>query len=193
MDRGFFVTRRETRFRDILDGLSNTIACGEIVTDNNTLEINTVVINRGSNAAFFSDPAVCEDTIDPARPQFHVAGTNANNWATSQRHGMRWADGRPVMSSVTTIMPPNGVSCSWSGDGSDCMVAMGSRHQGGAHVLMGDGAVRFITDSIDAGNTNANAPNWPVRSSTTLPGMQSPYGLWGALGTKAMKETAGLE
>ncbi|PHQ36514.1 DUF1559 domain-containing protein [Rhodopirellula bahusiensis] len=193
MDRGFFVTRRETRFRDVLDGLSNTIACGEIVTDNNTLEINTVVINRGSNAAFFSDPAVCEDTIDPNRPQFHVAGTNANNWATSQRHGMRWADGRPVMSSVNTIMGPNGVSCAYAGDGSDCMVTVGSRHQGGAHVLMGDGAVRFITDSIDAGNSRANSPNWPVGSSTTLPGMQSPYGLWGALGTKAAKETEGLE
>ncbi|MCC9655453.1 DUF1559 domain-containing protein [Rhodopirellula halodulae] len=193
MDRGFFVTRVQTRFRDVLDGLSNTIACGEIVVDNNTLEINTVVVNRNRNAAFFSEPAVCEDTIDPARPQFHVAGTNANRWDISQRRGMRWADGRPVMSSVTTIMPPNGVSCSWAGDGSDCMVTVGSRHQGGAHVLMGDGAVRFITDSIEAGNSRANAPNWPVGSSTTPPGARSPYGLWGALGTKAMKETQGLE
>ncbi len=191
-NRGFFQTRYQTSFRDILDGLSNTIACGEIVTDNNTLEVVATVVNRGSNAQFFITPVTCEDTIDPDRPQFHRAGTAANNWNTSQRKGMRWADGRPVMSSVTTIMPPNKVSCAYSGDGSDGMFTVGSRHQGGAHVLMGDGAVKFITDSIEAGNKSANSPNWPVGTSTTAPGAKSPYGLWGALGTRGSKESVTL-
>ncbi len=31
--RGFFVARQAMRFRDVLDGLSNTVACGEIATD----------------------------------------------------------------------------------------------------------------------------------------------------------------
>tara|TARA_A100001391_G_scaffold197256_1_gene177015 strand:- start:395 stop:1552 length:1158 start_codon:yes stop_codon:yes gene_type:complete len=189
MDRGVFVTRMPTKFRDILDGLSNTIACAEIVVDSNTLEVLSTVVNRGNDAAFFSNPLVCEDTIDPQRPQFHVAGTNANNWGTSQRKGMRWADGRPVMSSVTTIMPPNRVSCSWAGDGSDGMFTASSRHQGGCHVLMGDGAVKFITESIESGNLNSTTPNWPAGSSAVPPGSASPYGLWGALGTKASRET----
>ena len=30
-----------------------------------------------------------------------------------------------------------------------------SRHQGGAHVLMGDGAVIFMTDSVEAGDQDA--------------------------------------
>ena len=189
MDRGVFVTRRVTKFRDILDGLSNTIACGEIVVDNNQLEVKATVVNRGNDAAFFENPSVCEDTIDPERPQFHVAGTNANNWSTSQRKGMRWCDGRPVLSSVTTIMPPNGVSCSWGGDGSDGMFTMGSRHSGGCHVLMADGSVKFVTESIDAGDKTANAPNWPTGSPPVPPGSKSPYGVWGAMGTKAAKET----
>ena len=188
-NRGFFQTRRATKFRDILDGLSNTIACGEICVDNNTLEVRATVVNRGSNAAFFLSPIVCEDTIDPERPAFHLPGTNANNFSTSQRKGMRWADGRPVLSSVTTIMPPNRVSCSWSGDGSDGMFTVGSRHPGGAHVLMGDGSVTFITDSIDAGNLSANSPAWPVNASTTPPGGKSPYGLWGALGFQGKRRT----
>ncbi len=191
-NRGFFQTRFATGFRDILDGLSNTIACGEIVTDNNTLEVIATVVNRGSNAQFFITPVSCESTIDPAAPQFHLSGTNANNWSVSQRKGMRWADGRPVMTSVNTIMPPNKVSCAYSGDGSDAMVTVGSRHQGGAHVLMGDGAVKFITDSIEAGNKSANSPNWPVGTSTTAPGKPSPYGLWGALGTRGSKENVTL-
>jgi prepilin-type processing-associated H-X9-DG protein len=59
-----------------------------------------------------------------------------------------------------------------------------SRHQGGVHVLMGDGAVKFVTDSIEAGDSGAQPPNpWNVQ------GQISPYGLWGALGTRANKET----
>jgi prepilin-type processing-associated H-X9-DG protein len=69
------------------------------------------------------------------------------------------------------------------------MITVSSRHQGGAHVLMGDGAVKFITDSIEAGNKSANSPHWPVGTSTTPPGKESPYGLWGALGTRGMKES----
>lgn len=62
----------------------------------------------------------------------------------------------------------------------------GSRHQGGAHVLMGDGATKFITDSIDTGNRNSPAI---FPDATGLPaGSQSPYGLLGALGTRAAKE-----
>ena len=59
-----------------------------------------------------------------------------------------------------------------------------SRHQGGAHVLMGDGGVKFVTDSIEAGNQRAMA----IRHDNK-PGKKSPYGLWGALGSRAAKET----
>lgn len=178
MDRGFFVTRRKTAFRDVLDGLSNTIACGEIVVDNNTLEVISTVVNRGSNEAFFLNPSLCEDTIDPLRPQFHLAGTNANTWATSQRKGMRWADGRPCMTSICTILPPNKVSCAYAGDGSDVMNTVGSRHPGGAHILMGDGAVKFITESIEGGDKTSATINWPTDNPANRPGVASPYGLW---------------
>ncbi len=48
---------------------------------------------------------------------------------------------------------------------------------------MFDGAVRFVTDSIDAGNVNQQG---------VLSG-ESPYGIWGALGTPQGKETRALE
>ena len=47
---------------------------------------------------------------------------------------------------------------------------------------MADGAVQFITDSIEAGNDSA-----PVVTSSN-PGRPSPYGLWGAMGTRAARE-----
>lgn len=52
---------------------------------------------------------------------------------------------------------------------------------------MADGAVVFVTDSIEAGDSTIGT----VRRGATgvrAPGSESPYGLWGALGTKASKE-----
>ncbi len=63
---------------------------------------------------------------------------------------------------------------------------MSSNHQGGCHVLMADGAVKFITDSIDAGDQTA-----PVPQTDTPNTERSPYGLWGALGTLSSSEKSG--
>jgi hypothetical protein len=54
---------------------------------------------------------------------------------------------------------------------------------------MGDGAVKFITDSIEAGDSRANT----VSLANDNVGIASPYGLWGALGTRASREVASLE
>jgi hypothetical protein len=52
---------------------------------------------------------------------------------------------------------------------------------------MGDGAVIFITDSIESGDsTNGNVVLGGV--GNRAPGSMSPYGLWGAMGTRATKE-----
>ncbi len=55
------------------------------------------------------------------------------------------------------------------------------RHRGGTHVLTGDGAVRFITDSIAQMSPNDEAASPENR----------PYGLWGALGTRFSNEKRG--
>ena len=69
------------------------------------------------------------------------------------------------------------------------MMTASSRHQGGAHVLMADGAVIFITDSIEAGSGN-NPVVWlnGTDALNNTKGSQSPFGLWGSLGTRASKE-----
>lgn len=50
---------------------------------------------------------------------------------------------------------------------------------------MTDGAVRFVTDSIEAGNQQAQS----ISKNYGNVGQESPYGLWGALGSIAAKET----
>jgi len=56
---------------------------------------------------------------------------------------------------------------------------------------MGDGAVKFITDSIEAGSATANMVTYYGDSAPI--GAASPYGLWGALGTRANKEVIDQE
>ena len=102
--------------------------------------------------------------------------------------GMNWAWAAPTMTAVHTIRPPNSELCEahWYDNVGTCPPS--SRHQGGAHILMADGAVIFITDSIEAGDsTNGTVEDGGVGNRS--PGSMSPYGLWGALGTRASKET----
>ncbi|GAA4470240.1 DUF1559 domain-containing protein [Novipirellula rosea] len=185
--RGVFETRYFTGFRDILDGTSNTIMAGEIVTDAGRLEIIGQP-KMDQRDPFFDNPQQCYvDNVDPQRPQFYKDASNTG--AGDQRRGKRWADGRPMFTSVNTVRPPNKESCLWGGDGSDGSYTMASRHQGGCHVLFADGAVKFITESIESGDqTKGNIPR-----AGSVPGQESPYGLWGALGTKDGKETKQLD
>jgi prepilin-type processing-associated H-X9-DG protein len=72
------------------------------------------------------------------------------------------------------------------------IVSATSRHPGGAHVVMCDGAVRFISENINAGNPAS--PDVYAATGQTGAGsstLQSPYGIWGALGTRNGGEPAG--
>ena len=156
--RGVFIAREVTRFRDILDGLSNTIMGGELSTDLGDNDITTRIAER---TGILNDPSLCGDQIDPTRPRFWDPGTDfATNDPENQR-GFKWASGFCSNSGITTILPPNREICS----DENTNFAMGiygpsSRHQGGCHVLMSDGAVIFITDSIEAGDSTVGNVVW---------------------------------
>ncbi|WP_037229508.1 DUF1559 domain-containing protein [Rhodopirellula baltica] len=197
--RGFFWNRNKIQFRDVLDGLSNTIAAGEVVTSGGKREINadfvrniTTMLNPNETVLI---PARCKEGahIDPTRPQFYDPSANVSGSLSQAKHA-RWADARPYYTAFHTILAPNGANCVHDGgDGnhSGVISTAGSRHAGGAHVLIGDGAVKFITDSIDTGNLEASTVG---RDSPALPpGSQSPYGVWGALGTRDVKEVVDFE
>ncbi len=193
--RGMFVLTRSVKFRDTLDGLANTIMCGEIATDlgdkdaRTSLPTSGAVGVTGERENCHLNPSFLLQTLDPERPQFWIAavGTNAN-WG----RGFHWHDAMPVYTQVHTILPPNKQVCTDAAGGAghgDLVSTMSSRHQGGAHVLMGDGAVKFITDSIEAGN--ASNPVVYLNGSAATnnqAGAPSPFGLWGALGTRGARE-----
>jgi prepilin-type N-terminal cleavage/methylation domain-containing protein/prepilin-type processing-associated H-X9-DG protein len=189
--RGFFKPFDESRFRDCLDGLANTIAMGELTTSLGDNDIRTDIpsYNPGGNVVanqqIRNNAKSCQSLIDTARPRFWAATTSL------ARRGFMWANAKPVHSQVLTILPPNSEICGrLNAEQLDLVASVSSRHQGGAHVLMGDGAVKFVTDSIEAGNSSAGSV-WQSGMGARAPGSQSPYGLWGSLGTRASAEVVG--
>ncbi|TWU40295.1 hypothetical protein Q31b_36430 [Novipirellula aureliae] len=199
--RGFFTPRETSRFRDILDGLANTICVGEIATDLGDNSVSTRSVEVADETVYLN-PSACLPNADPTRPRFWgVTPQGGSGFA----RGFRWADSGPMYTGVMTILPPNSELC--NGDSStlgapdqakEVVATASSRHQGGCHILMGDGAVKFITDSIEAGTSRTadSTTSAMVRTGGTLtsaPGSRSPYGLWGSLGTRASKETISEE
>ncbi|TWT93929.1 DUF1559 domain-containing protein [Stieleria varia] len=199
--RGVFVASNETKFRDILDGLSNTIAAGEIATslgdrDKRTHppQAPTSIMATSGNPQGPDNALACRGMLDPIRPRFWVAGApfvqspiavggSVQEWT----RGMKWAYGRPLQSGMNTILPPNSEICMQGNVHNEGILPPSSRHQGGAHILMADGAVVFMSDSVEAGNSSAPPVRWDSWAINPA-GSPSPYGLWGALGTRASSE-----
>jgi prepilin-type N-terminal cleavage/methylation domain-containing protein/prepilin-type processing-associated H-X9-DG protein len=192
-NRGIFSPHDDRKFRDILDGLSNTIMMGEIATDLGDKDIRTNADNETSQwiNQIRDNPSYCSDQglIDPERPRFWAPSTPV--WGAVNGRGFRWASHRMEMTGMHTVLGPNRELCAQRFPGGRTVCPPSSRHQGGCHILMGDGAVVFITDSIEAGN--ARSPQVWLNGANTNPfngpGAQSPFGLWGSLGTRANGET----
>ena len=109
--------------------------------------------------------------------------------------GRMWTCGQDAVVPFNTILPPNSVSCHSNASngiyGWDPMWIYDkqirpptSNHPGGVNVAMADGRVTFHSEEIDAGDPGI------VRQSPHGP---SPYGVFGALGTRAGSDVAAFE
>jgi type II secretory pathway pseudopilin PulG len=179
--RGFFAPGVVLSFRDVIDGLSNTIMMTEIGTMRARKLQGQFVLNRP--VSLVDSPAECGQVKDPLRPLFYDESVTLSELG----RGGAFADGAGGYSLVHLILPPNSPTCaSGSVDPLEGVFSAGSYHADGCHVLMGDGAVIFITNSIETGDVSSPSPranNGPGGES-----LPSPYGLWGALGTRAGEE-----
>ncbi|MCA9137022.1 MAG: DUF1559 domain-containing protein, partial [Planctomycetales bacterium] len=200
-DRGFFSRKKVTKFRDITDGLSNTIAMAEIATDLGDRDKRTAISINNGGWVVEKNPSTCLDRnqLQPQTPQFWCDDTSAgctippNIAENTNGRGMNWAWASMGMTMVNTMRPPNSEACFNGWHDNVGSAPASSRHQGGAHILMGDGAVVFMTDSVESGDQRApcigawDAPQAPGQYYKV--GKKSTYGLWGALGSRGAKET----
>lgn len=157
----------------ILDGLSNTVAFGETVTSNNEKDnrVKAGLANIGTVKTGWI--TTCLSQIDPNDPEHLKAAT----FAGLSYRGSRALDGRFIMGSFNTVLPPNSPSClpvglihaGWQ------IASVTSYHAGGVNILLFDGSCRFISDTIDCG-TMKNVETDPLVGA-------SKFGVWGALGS----------
>ncbi len=177
--RGFMAKWHDLKLRDIMDGASNTIAVSEcrrsVAYGGDNLEVYGQVLKNLAGVG--ANPLLCRNAVEPGNPARFVAGSDGDNI-----RGMRWADGRTAFLGFQTILPPNSPSCSQGGneDTNNAVYSAASAHAGGVNALMADGSTQFISENIDTGNLSATPPG--ADSS------KSPYGVWGAMGTRAASD-----
>ena len=180
--RGAFMPSIHRRMRDMRDGMSNTIFLGESVVD---VDYVTTVGSVAREVDQLVDrPSALLDIVDPATNYFRSGVTV---WTPGR--GSRWAEGNFVVNAFTTVLPPGSPSGTLTGDPSSGIMSASSHHAGGVYVAMGDGALRFVSESIDCGNTSspsvcvANKDQFMKNRTTKSRYIHSPYGVWGAMGT----------
>ncbi len=203
--RGGFQRQYYFGMENIIDGYSGSIMFGEISTP------ETRSLNEVQNAGVKGIDVRVQGRVNYELPQQAeykginvidcrnkaIGGIYKGSTRYWSKQGTRNLDCSSILTGMTTILGPNAGSCApinnaW-GEG-DGIYSAGSFHFGGAHVVMFDASVKFISDSIYTENfwpqyTPADCyspgriwhngawhstPNWNGRS---------PFGTWGAMGS----------
>jgi len=154
---GLFAFQQSKALSAVVDGTSNTVAFAESTVSSTStnarqklmgltsvsLPAASVQLNAFSNAAGVkSGIAAC------------TAAWNAGTIKNDVQRGDNWVHGAMAMTLFNTIVVPNGEANEWA----YCSANSGSLanfsnadsyHAGGVNVLMGDGSIKFVKNSIN--------------------------------------------
>ncbi|MDO5308751.1 MAG: DUF1559 domain-containing protein [Planctomycetia bacterium] len=164
----------------ITDGTSNTMGISEGIRPTAVASFGDCVTKPGSTGW---NPANLTPLFN--RSTHSYLSTCGTFKSYGVLRGFRAWDGVILFSGLTAYTPPNSVLVSdgTAHTGSQFALAPTSRHSGGVNVCMMDGSIRFVSDTVDCGNQSAGCRGYPDIATA------SPYGVWGAMVTKAAGET----
>jgi prepilin-type N-terminal cleavage/methylation domain-containing protein len=182
--RGVFGRHSYTRLAEITDGTSNTIALGERSRPAKINDKGACAVDASANPSSYV-PLSCRALFNA---QSYIA--SATMFTSDNAPGYRWAAGNAYFAAMSTILPPNSAVCVFGNSGSVSahlfpgIWSATSKHPGGVVVAMCDGSTRFVNDNINTGNLALVAP-------AADSGAGSPYGVWGAMGSKSGGDVIG--
>ncbi|HVA51241.1 MAG TPA: DUF1559 domain-containing protein [Pirellulales bacterium] len=181
--RGLFAVNNCVGLNEVLDGTSNTVAmserCRGAYNGGGLGNKNPQPIKAGTATGLANlntkplatNPGLCLAQVGSSG--YYVTPTIVKN-----RFGHLWTDGQMERVGFNTVIAPNGPACTGDSNvNADCYSGVyppSSYHPGGVLAVMADGSVRFVNETIDTGNL----------AMTEVSGGPSPYGVWGALGSK---------
>ncbi len=186
--RGVFPDESALRLTEIRDGTTNTMLFGEIGRgDGSQLwqgHLMTGVSGLGGGVHdedSFRNPGAC--LIAAANPD-DPGRYPADAEVSSHFRGLRWSSNESQDTGFNAVLPPNGPSCSVDTarlneeQQEHAILSAGSFHPGFVQVVMADGSVLSISDTVNAqSGTGTLGP-----AKRTGP---SNYGVWGGLSTRS--------
>jgi prepilin-type processing-associated H-X9-DG protein len=193
LGRGLFVPLLHIGMESVTDGTSNTFLASESVIFDGNLYARKggIALNRNVQVG---TAAACWAAIDPADqkqilgPVYNVGGRNFC--------GVRWPDGLPMSTGFYTILPPNAPTCFDNSAVDGYLVGItrsaSSWHTGGVNCAFADGAVTFVSETVDSGVMSDPSPYVNPGTDWNPSSNASPYGVWGAYGTIACAESKSL-
>jgi hypothetical protein len=149
---GAFSYLRGANFADMTDGTSNVVVIGEVAM---------MYTQQTKFIGSVSFGAIVNNANDPCTGRYNPTTKVTNTPFTGTAGGIQstsWSSGHTLHSSFATCYPPNGPSCTHSTIVANAqnnvngasVISASSYHPGGCQAALGDGSVRFWSETIDA-------------------------------------------
>jgi prepilin-type N-terminal cleavage/methylation domain-containing protein len=193
--RGPFMFQRGIKLTSITDGTSNTFLLSEALTASSG-ETNNILTTTAfaPTSATLATPDWCMGAINPNDHRLL-----SDSWTGYDWKGRRWNCTEYPYAAFITVQAPNTPTCgTWftgnsQGAGNAPIVPVSSYHTGGANHSRADGTIVFVSNTVNVGDSSITV--WhSLDPARPLPNnkVESPFGVYGAMGTVSAKENKSL-